>query len=88
MPDDAVPDDAVPDDVSVRASAHVRRAPRYRAFALVGATVAALVAAAGVLAFGRRDDLGLALPTAMAAAAALGALVGSVVAVLLDRRSR
>ena len=89
VPDDAVPDDAVPDDaVPVRASAHVRRAPRYRAFALAGATVAALVAAAGVLAFGRRDDLGLALPTAMAAAAALGALVGSVVAVLLDRRSR
>lgn len=86
MPEDALADhDAA--TVPVRASAHVRRAPRYRAFALAGALGAAVVAAALVLAFGRRDDVAAALLFAMAGAAALGALVGSAVAVLLDRRS-
>jgi len=71
--------------------AQVRRAPRYRAFALAGALGGVLVAVVATLVVagvtGRDADLGYAALFTALGAALLGAIVGAVVAVLLDRRS-
>lgn len=88
----AVPDapDAAP-QVAVGAVAQVRRAPRYRAFGLAGALAGVVVALVATLVVagvtGRDAVLGYAALFTGLGAAALGALVGMVVAVLLDRRS-
>ncbi len=77
--------------VPVGEVAQVRRAPRYRAFALAGAVTGVLVAVVATLvvaaATGRDADLGYAALFSATGAALLGALGGAVVAVLLDRRS-
>lgn len=80
---DSVP---APGDVPVSDRAQVRRAPRYRAFVLLGAVLLAVPALVAVLAGGAGSQ---ALPAAVftvGIAALLGALLGGVVAVLLDRR--
>lgn len=77
--------------VPVGAVASVRRAPRYRAFALAGALAAALVAVVAALVVagvsGRDADLGAAVLFSALGAALLGGLAGAVVAVAIDRRS-
>lgn len=78
------------DEVPVAQVARVRRAPRYRAFALAGAGLCVLVAVIATLvvaaASGRTEGLGAALAFSAIAAATLGGLVGAVVAVLVERR--
>lgn len=88
---DAAPGE--PDDAAVaavRAVAEVRRAPRYRAFAVAGALLAGVLAVAATLvvalATGRDANLGYAAVLTGLGAAVLGAIAGAVVAVLLDRR--
>jgi Mg/Co/Ni transporter MgtE len=91
---DASPAPGEPDDARVAPVgqvAQVRRAPRYRAFALAGAVAGAVVAVVASLVVagvtGRDAELGYATLVAAVGAALLGALAGAVVAVLLDRRS-
>lgn len=77
--------------VLVEGVARVRRAPRYRAFALAGAlgavVLGVLVTLVVALATGRDADLGWALLAVVIGLGLAGALVGAVAAVLLDRRT-
>ena len=67
--------------------ARLRRAPRYRAFGLTGALLAALLGAVLVLVTGPDGgDRGYALLFVVLGSAVLGAILGGLVAVLLDRR--
>jgi uncharacterized membrane protein YeaQ/YmgE (transglycosylase-associated protein family) len=80
------------DDVArVGAVAEVRHAPRYRAFALAGALLGAVLGVVGTFVVaavtGRDANLGYAALFTGLGAALLGAIAGAVVAVLLDRRS-
>ena len=87
-PDDgAVPDDVpTPGDVPVPARAQVRHAPRYRAFVLLGTLLLAVPALVVVLAGGTGQQTVPVVVFTVGIAALLGALLGGVVAVLLDRR--
>lgn len=77
--------------VQVSAVARVRRAPRYRAFALAGAGLAAAIGVVSALVVagvtGRDGDLGYVLVFTVVGAVLVGAIAGAVVAVLVDRRS-
>ncbi|MDT0166677.1 histidine kinase [Actinotalea sp. AC32] len=85
--------DPTPDELErVAEPATVRRAPRYRAFALTGAVLAVLVAVVTVIVVPRSDaatvGTGTVLAVLVVVAAALGALVGAVVAVVVERAGR
>lgn len=82
---DPVPDDP-PDGVPVPARAQIRHAPRYRAFVLLGTLLLAVPALVVVLATGTGQQTFPAVVFTVGIAALLGALLGGVVAVLLDRR--
>ena len=67
--------------------ARLRRAPRYRAFGVTGALVAAVLGAVLVLVTGPEGgDPGYALLFVLLGSALIGAVLGGLVAVLLDRR--
>ncbi|WP_250443771.1 histidine kinase [Actinotalea sp. C106] len=75
----------------VATPASVRRAPRYRGFVVAGALLGILVAVPTVLLWrGGTNELGLGPVVVFTGLtlAVLGAILGAVVAVVADRRSR
>lgn len=86
------PDDPTPEELAHATPAVVRRAPRFRAFAVAGFLVGAAVAT--VLALVRPAPAGAALDTTgmwlvlTVVLGGFGVLVASAVAVAVDRRSR
>ena len=85
--DDQDRPDPTPEHLELTATpARLRRAPRYRAFATTGAVLLAVIGAVAVLTTGPSAGRGAPLVVVVLGAVVLGALLGGLVAVLLDRR--
>lgn len=86
-PADGLPTEAELERVATRVT--VRRAPRYRAFAVAGVLAGVVVGSVLVLATARGGEAtGAVLLFVVLGLALVGAIAGGLLAVLADRRSR